>query len=106
MLVHVYGIVGAAVAWLLRAGIDSCLLLWATGHILPASQEAVRHIFVIIFGAGCLLALPIFLPGLWARIAYVTIVVAMSCGLGWLYLLTAGERDFVYGWLRLRTQSA
>ncbi|MGB9071632.1 MAG: flippase [Terriglobales bacterium] len=100
-LVHLYGIVGASLAWLFRAGLDSCLLLFATGRILPACRAAARYTSRLMFAGGCLLAVPTFLPALWPRVAYVAITAAIFCVLGWSRLLTSRERGFVYEWLRV-----
>lgn len=98
-LVHHFGIVGAAIAWLLRAAIDSVLLLILTWHVLPAAESAVRRQIAMMLAAGGLLAIPIFWPGFWSRMAYVTIVAAISVAVGWLRLLTSQERRLVFGWL-------
>jgi O-antigen/teichoic acid export membrane protein len=104
-LLHRYGIAGAAAAWLLRAGFDSCLLLWATGRILPASRGAVRRLSLVILGAACLLGVIVFMPSLWLRLAYVSALATLSGWLAWTHLLSPHERSLVNGWLRLRPQA-
>jgi O-antigen/teichoic acid export membrane protein len=98
-LIRVDGIVGASLAWLLRSGIDSLLLLFATAHILPESRTAVRRLSGIMLTCACLLAVPVFLPALRLRMAYVIIVGTAFSALGWSYFLTSHERSFVYRWL-------
>ena len=95
-LIRLDGIVGASLAWLLRSGIDSCLLMFATAHVLPESRTVVRNLSAIMLVSACLLAVPVFLPGFPLRVAYVTIVGAAFSLLGWFYLLTSRERSFVY----------
>jgi len=105
VLLHRYGIVGAAVAWLLRAGVDACLLLWATDRILPASRGPVRRLSSVTLGAACLLVVIVFLPSLWLRLAYVSVVATLTGWVAWAHLLSPHERSLVNGWLRVRPQA-
>ncbi len=106
VLLHRYGIVGASVAWLLRTGADSFLLLWAAGHVLPANRGPVRRLRFLMLAAGGLLVILVFLPSLWLRFAYVAVVAMASSWLAWAHLLDSHERGFVYKWLRMRPQAA
>jgi O-antigen/teichoic acid export membrane protein len=55
VLVHLAGIVGAAVMALLRMGIDLVLLLYFSGRLTPVgTQLAVRVIFMVMVAAGAL----------------------------------------------------
>jgi O-antigen/teichoic acid export membrane protein len=106
VLLHRYGIVGASLAWLLRTGIDSFLLLWAAGHVLPANRGPARRLAFLMLAAGGLLIVLVFLPSLWLRFSYVAVVTTAFSSLAWSHLLDSRERSFVYKWHRLRPQTA
>jgi O-antigen/teichoic acid export membrane protein len=101
-LLHWYGIMGAALAWFFRAALDCGLLLFSNFRILPACQVALRRTVNLSIVSAGLLAVPIFLPGLWLRIAYVAGVALVSAAFAWSRMLTPGEKAFVYTWFGAR----
>jgi O-antigen/teichoic acid export membrane protein len=100
-LLHRYGIVGASLAWMFRAGMDTLLLLAATSHVLPVCRAAVHRVSGMMLLAACALAAPVFLPALWSRIIYVAIAITIFCAISWSRLITSSERNFVYERLRV-----
>lgn len=90
-LIAEYGILGAAVAWVLRVGFDLAALLvltrpWITG------AGAMRNLIVALLIALGLLFIGMFLSSLAIKIAYAAIVGAGLAALTWRVILTGGEK--------------
>lgn len=85
-LTHAYGLIGAAAAWGLRAGVDLLLLLWSLRRLAPPSGPAA----VMVGAASLAAALPAAV-GLW---------VGGPWGVG--MLLTACGGVTIFAGLRLR----
>ena len=91
-----WGIVGAAAAWTLRAGIDAAALFVMSGLLegdlnRTLKQDALAFtlaLVVLAFGSGP--------QGAAARIAFVTVIMALFVILAWHYLLSGTERAFVH----------
>ncbi len=90
-----YGIIGAAIAWSLRAGIDCVLLSFMTYKLIPETFKTIaQNGLITIF---CLVA---FLlnstltdsPYLWY---YITVVIIAFCILAWFFILTTKERAII-----------
>ena len=82
-----YGIVGAAIAWLVRAVLDTGLLAWMVCKCLPEFTRGMKVAFV-----GQLLAMVLFIgamlmPSLWSRVVVSASVIVLTILWGMMLLL-------------------
>jgi len=52
LLIHFFGLAGAAVAWSLRVAIDAVLLFWASGTHLSLVKKAMPAVILLIVSFG------------------------------------------------------
>lgn len=92
LLLHHFGLIGVALAWLLRMAIDGLALLAASRTVLPAGAAAIRRGAVLLGGGTVALAVASLPTSLGARLLTVaTVVVALAAG-GWRYVVLHDER--------------
>lgn len=100
LLIHQFGIVGAATAWLLRAGVDMYVFTRIALRLTQQQVSALRYFLALVaadIAALAVLALP--LP-LWIRVVAGLALAAGHVRMGWMKLLDDGERDRVRGQFR------
>jgi hypothetical protein len=94
-----WGIIGVALAWVLRIGIDMGLLFWMSYRLMPASPEKnLRPGRTFYLGLGVLLAAAVWLarePDLLAKIMLLPVIIAGLAGLAWRYFLDDEEKGLV-----------
>lgn len=91
LLTSQYGIVGAAVAWLLRASVDAIVLFTISRKFVPAFTK-VAEIIAPIFLALVVFSCGAFLPGLLPKICFFLLVCVASIFVIWSYFFSAPER--------------
>jgi O-antigen/teichoic acid export membrane protein len=91
-----WGIVGAAAAWTLRAGIDAVALFMMSGLLERDLNRALKQDALTFTLALVVLALGSGPEGGAARIAFAAVIMALFVILAWHYLLSGAERAFVY----------
>jgi O-antigen/teichoic acid export membrane protein len=93
VLTRSLGLRGVAIAWTMRVGIDTSMLLWMSVRRLP---EASAHVWRSIRISAVLLAILLIagmLQPLGARIAFVGTVLIVFAAIGWLQILRREERS-------------
>ncbi|HEY0777091.1 MAG TPA: flippase [Gemmatirosa sp.] len=91
-LLHAFGLVGVALAWLLRMALDGLALLAGARAVLPAGSAALRRGTVLLGGGVVVLALLTIPTGLGLRVALGGVAVALLAVGGWRYLVMPDER--------------
>jgi O-antigen/teichoic acid export membrane protein len=98
-LIHAWGVVGAAVAWTLRAAVDA-LVLTLVAHRLAPHAGGPRwrgRAFALCAAAFVLGAVA---AGTLVRVAFLMLALAAFAVLGWRLLLDAAEREIACDHLR------
>jgi O-antigen/teichoic acid export membrane protein len=105
-LAHRFGIVGVAMAWSVRAGVDAVALLLLAGHRLADPRRLVGIAVSSIVGVPVVLATAAVLESAAAKALFLATTLAVFAVLGWTQLVHAVERDELQSWLRLRRRAA
>lgn len=81
LLIHFFGLTGAAVAWSLRVAIDAILLFWASGTHLTLVKKAMPAVILLIvsFGLSSTVA-----NGLLTAILYGVVCTALAVSWAWM----------------------
>jgi O-antigen/teichoic acid export membrane protein len=99
MLINRYGIEGAAIAWVVRASVDSIILFYLAGRVLkityPKPQILLNASIVIALLFGSML-LP---ENLNFKLGYTAIVIGWLLVFSWKKILTFEEKSFVLSYL-------
>jgi O-antigen/teichoic acid export membrane protein len=99
-MAHRWGIEGAAMAWMLRGGLDMVVQYVVAARLLPRTHKAgVASVGARALAAGGLaasaFAAPVLISGLSSRTAVVAMTLAAFARLGWSYMLDHEERAYV-----------
>jgi len=98
-LLNDYGIVGAAVAWVLRIIIDTVLLfVIAERAILPQHSLNLRWLLVIVI-AMLIIAAGGMISGTGTKGLYSLLTLVLFAGIGWSIILTMNERRMIKAYL-------
>lgn len=97
---RLYGVEGAAFAYLGRVALDAALLYWAAARILPAVRDAVMGTALRLGGGAVAIGLAFAVAAPALRVAYVALVVAGFGAWGWRTMLAPSERESVRTRLR------
>jgi O-antigen/teichoic acid export membrane protein len=92
-LLPAYGIIGVALAWAIRVGIDTLLLFLACTAVLPQTRRAIARAANWIVVIVPLLALGGLAPTTSTRVIVVALAVPVWLAIVWKYLITAAERN-------------
>jgi hypothetical protein len=98
-MAHRWGIDGAAVAWMLRGGLDLVVQFMVARRLLPARRDVAVHartIAVTGFAVSAFAAAA-FVPGLSSRVVIVVAALAAFGVLGWTHMLDADDRSYIRG---------
>jgi len=99
-MAHRWGIDGAAVAWMLRGGLDLVVQFVVATRLLPARRQ-VAGAYARAFGAGgfaaSAFAAAAFVPGLSSRVVIVVAALAAFGVLGWTQMLDPDDRSYIRG---------
>jgi O-antigen/teichoic acid export membrane protein len=97
LLIHAWGVMGVALAWVVRAGIDCALLFWCKNRLMSETARAPLTIKAgLIFGASLLLGGTVFLtviPNFPTKIAGLPIIISGIVFLAWRYLMDTPEKE-------------
>ncbi len=91
-LVNQYGINGAALAWLIRVGVDAFVMFYFAYRTLPKQKSHVWQSIALGLLVGFLLIVGPRLPSLSLRLLYVAVVLAAFLPVVWLVLLCPDDR--------------
>jgi len=98
-LTQVFGIVGVAMAWVIRVALDAVLLFWFAARSLASSRRNFDYfIKLFLLGIGLYLVLTMLTTatvGLLARIALVIVVMMIYVMIVWCWFLSPEERRAV-----------
>lgn len=96
ILINKLGIEGAAIAWVIRASLDSVVLFYLAGNILNITYPK-SQIFLISFLALTLLIISIlFFHDLYFKLAFIAISLIIFFIFSWKGILDSDERSFVF----------
>jgi len=99
-MAHRWGIEGAAVAWMLRGGLDLVVQFIVATTLLPARKQAAgvraRTLAVSGFAASTFVAAAL-IPGLATRAVMVVVALAAFGVLGWTHMIDADDRSYIRG---------
>jgi len=94
-LLGAYGIVGAAIAWVLRVTVDTLILFMMSHRLLPSvSQLTTRPMFmvgIVLF----VLVLGAIIPGLVMKGVFLLLVLLIFAAIAWFVILATDERDMI-----------
>jgi len=97
---HRWGIEGAAIAWMLRGGLDLAVQFVVAKRLLPATSQpagARARTFGLTALATAALVAAALMPGLSSRIIVVATALAAFAGLGWTHMLDSDDRSYLRG---------
>ena len=102
-LIGTYGIVGAAIAWIVRVTVDTILLFAMAHKLLP-----VPYLFTLrpMFRLGIallILVLGIMLPSLTMKILVFVLVLSVFIATTWFVILDIGEKNAILSRLKIRS---
>jgi O-antigen/teichoic acid export membrane protein len=101
LLTREFGVAGVAMAWVLRVGVDTGLLLWLATRRLPELKGSLRAP-LLAFATLLIMLVPAALTQrLATKAAFVIVVLTLFTVYGWLQLLRPDERAVLVRWLRL-----
>ena len=95
--ITVHGIVGAALVWTGRVGLDGILLFWLSSHFLSDHANLLKRMtgaFLVGLGA---LVIPLLIPDPGGRAVVVALILAGFASTAWFILLAADERASIKG---------
>jgi O-antigen/teichoic acid export membrane protein len=96
-----WGIIGAALAWLVRVAIDSLCLFYLSQRLLPEVREFFRKMGLPLAGASVCLALA-FLPASFSlKGGFYLLVLLTFLAIAWHLILAPGEKEWLMGTLKI-----
>lgn len=99
-LLGAYGIVGAAIAWMVRVAVDSLLLFVIAGRLSP-SLSPINLQSVLMMGAVVfLLFLGAVIPGLVLKGCFLLLVLTAFTVIAWFVILNTNERRMIRSYLK------
>lgn len=94
-LLDVYGIVGAAIAWVIRVAVDTIFLFAMAQRIVPeVSPFAIRPLLIAGIAMLALVLAPA-IPGLAMKGLFLLFVLLVFARTTWVVILTTGERNII-----------
>jgi O-antigen/teichoic acid export membrane protein len=100
-LIGQFGIRGMAIAWAMRATMDSILLMCIAKRVLIEIGSLSRIILVTIVIPLAVFYLATLLSGLIIKISFIVMVLTLFTLVAWQILLGKDEKQFIRGCLRL-----
>lgn len=102
VLAHRFGLVGVAIAWTGRVGIDAALLLWFAHRTASGRAPRPGRAAALTLAMLAVMAMLPTLRSLPAKVAAYGVLLAGTAATGWFAALRAPERDVLRAWARLR----
>ena len=103
MLLHMFGITGAAIAWTLRVGFDLFVRVAIVNRLVPALRPVLTRVICLIIVATFALSLPLLAQPLLERVAIMGASLAIYLAALWVWGVSADEKAFCSQRLRLPT---
>ncbi len=94
-LIGLYGISGAAIAWVARMAADMILLFLLTRFVLPASKPSINRLTPTLAGALALMLFGAVLDGIFIKGAFLALTLLVFAPIAWRLILTPRERAMV-----------
>ena len=101
VLLKTFGIQGAAIAWMLRVGLDLAARVALASHVVPAIRPILARLLAIVTAATLALALPLAATGLPSRVALMVVACAVYAAIVWVWGIDEEEKALCS--MRLRT---
>ena len=92
-----HGIVGAALVWTGRVGMDGILLFWLSSHFLIDRAKLLKRMTGAFLVGLSALVIPLLIPDPAVRGAVVALILAGFASTAWFVLLAADERASIKG---------
>jgi hypothetical protein len=102
MLARSLGLAGVALAWTLRVSFDAAVLSYLAARAVPVSRAEVRRAVLLIAVPLVALAASTLIGSLEVKILFTAVMLAVFVGGGWLFGLSAQERESLVAWARAR----
>ena len=96
---HRYGLVGVAMAWSLRSGVDAAALLLLAGHRLPGTARGTTLALAAVLGLPLLLGAGALLDDPIARGAFLAGALALFGVIGWTLVIPQAQRAGLLAWV-------
>lgn len=97
-----YGILGTAVVWLLRVGVDACLLFWFANRLLPKDQQGFGFVLVlvpmIVLPCSVVMTAISGTQSIAAHFAIVLVILGLALAAVWRLWLNSKEREMIAAW--------
>ena len=97
LLLGTYGIVGAAIAWVLRVTIDTLSLFVIVRWLLPSTSPFTLQPMLTTSMALFVLALGVIIPGLAIKGGFLLLTLLLFAVIAWFFILTPDERHMMCG---------
>ncbi len=94
------GVVGAAIAWALRGGLDLAVMMLLARKRIPDIKGSLRKLVVSFFAVFAVLAGAVFLPDDGSGMLAGSVLILFCVVSGWLFLLGREEKELLLGILR------
>jgi O-antigen/teichoic acid export membrane protein len=101
-LLGVYGIKGAAIAWVVRVGIDTLILFVMVRCLLPNTKALMWNSLLRVIIAACIFIMAGYITGLFLKGMFFIGVLIIFIVVAWLWLLAPEERELLKDFFRLR----
>lgn len=99
-LLGTYGIVGAAIAWVVRVAVDTLFLFTMARRLLPSVAPFSRRLVIMAVMALFILASGSVVPGLAMKGVFVLLVLLIFAAVAWFVIFTADEKNMIRRRLR------
>jgi O-antigen/teichoic acid export membrane protein len=97
-----YGILGTAVVWLLRVGVDACLLFWFANRLLPKDQQGFGFVLVLLPMIALLYSVVMVaisgIQSIAAHFVIVLVILVLALAAAWRLWLNQRERSMIADW--------
>ncbi|MCK5665529.1 MAG: hypothetical protein KAI17_18710 [Thiotrichaceae bacterium] len=100
-LLGAYGIVGVAIAWVIRVCVDGVVLFVMVGRFLLSSSAPLRSFLVMGLASSMLLPAAI-ISGLVIKPGLLIVVLSVFSVLSWFVILAPGERGVIKGFINVK----
>jgi O-antigen/teichoic acid export membrane protein len=100
LLISKYGIVGVAMAWTLRVGLDAAALVYISQRLLPECVSASRQTMVTAVGGLAIFLSATLATTPAAKVIFLSTVLLGFVFGGWVFALTPEERTLFRARLR------
>jgi O-antigen/teichoic acid export membrane protein len=102
-LLTLYGIEGAAIAWVLRVSLDAVVLFAMAHRFLPDTADSIYHLVKMLSAAVLILSLFLVTVDLFFKTLLLLVVFSMFFVVAWFFILKSNERHLVRNKLKMRS---